>query len=370
MKIGVLGGGQLAQMLAQAGKGLGMSFKFICPDPDACAAPYGELICKDYLDSSAHDELIEWADVITYEFENIPNETVQALEKRIPLHPSAHALATAGDRVLEKTMFNSLGIPTAQFAQIDNLSDLEKAIDEIGVPSILKTRTEGYDGKGQVVLRNQNQVSDAWDALQQVPCILESMVEFDREVSIIASRKKNGDTVFFPLTQNHHREGILRLSTCFGNEALQARAEDLIQKITNHLNYVGTIALELFEADGELLANEIAPRVHNSGHWTQDGTNASQFENHLRAVADLDLIQPELIAPTAMVNVIATLPDSARIDALETAKSHIYGKAERAGRKIAHINLVQQGNNEDGFKRDVAQALDAVGEDELKRLFS
>ncbi len=365
MKVGILGGGQLAQMLAQVGQTMGIQFKFICPDSSACAADYGELICLPYDDESAHQTLMDWADVITYEFENIPNSMVRKLEKSSTLYPPSGALATAGDRVAEKTMFNELGIGTAQYQSINSLEDLQQAIATIGRPSILKTRSEGYDGKGQVVINDSVDLAAAWGKLEGVPCILESMVHFDREVSIIASRKANGEIVFYPLTENHHRQGILRLSLCLNSEPLQRKAETMVRKIAEHLDYVGTIALELFQAGDELLANEIAPRVHNSGHWTQDGTQASQFENHLRAVCNLDLINPELIAPTAMVNLIGTLPDRDDIAKHSNSVPHIYGKSEREGRKIGHINLTAKSASQTEFLNELKSLLELVGETDL-----
>ncbi len=365
INVGILGGGQLAQMLAQAGEPLGMKFKFICPDESACAAQYGEQICKAYDDESAHKELMDWADVITYEFENIPTQMVAKLEQTSTLYPPSSALATAGDRINEKTMFNSLGIQTARYAAIDNLSDLQRAVVEIGVPSILKTRSDGYDGKGQVVIRDDTDLDSAWNHLLGVPCILESMVNFDREVSIIAARKPNGEIAFYPLTENHHREGILRLSLCLDQEPLQAKAQSMVQKIAEHLDYVGVIALELFQAGDELLANEIAPRVHNSGHWTQDGTQCSQFENHLRAISDMPLLQPELLAPTAMVNLIATLPEAEDINRHSTARPHIYGKSERPGRKIGHVNMLAKPDAVPEFNAELVSLLTVVGEHAL-----
>ena len=379
MKVGILGGGQLAQMLAQAGKPLGMEFKFICPDESACAGQYAEQILKPYDDNSANEGLVEWADVITYEFENIPTEMVRKLEQTSTLYPPSGALATAGDRMAEKTMFNALGIGTAEFRAVDSLKDLQSAVEVIGRPSILKTRSDGYDGKGQVVIRESTDLAQAWNQLQGVPCILESMVAFDREVSIIASRKSDGDIVFFPLTENHHRDGILRLSLCLDAEPLQQKAERMVQQIAEHLDYVGTVALELFQKGDDLLANEIAPRVHNSGHWTQDGTNASQFENHLRAVCDQDLIEPTLLAPTAMVNLIGTLPEYFAIDqdnagVNEPAKYpnsvlHIYGKSERVGRKIGHINITAKNATKEEFEKELKSLLLLVEETDLADLF-
>ena len=365
MKVGILGGGQLAQMLAQSGIPLGMEFKFICPDSAACAADYGELICKNYDDEAALQELLSWSDVITYEFENIPTDVVLRLEQNSVLHPPSGALATACDRIAEKSMFNALGIGTANYQAIDSLDDLKQAVESIGRPSLLKTRSDGYDGKGQVMIRADSDLNAAWETLQGVPCILESMVKFDREVSIIASRKRNGDIVFYPLTENVHREGILRLSLCVDADPLQNKAQTMVRKIAEHLEYVGTIALELFQADDELLANEIAPRVHNSGHWTQEGSQASQFENHLRAVCDMPLLQPTLLAPTAMVNLIGTLPHADAIADHPNSVAHIYGKAEREGRKIGHINLTAKTIDRDAFKRELDSLLALVGEQEL-----
>lgn len=372
MKVGVLGAGQLAQMLAQAGQPLGMEFKFVCPDPTSCAAQYGELICKDYDDESAHQELIEWADVITYEFENIPTDMVLTLEQASTLYPPSNALATAGDRIAEKTMFNALGIETAKYEAINSVEDLQQALPIIGRPSILKTRSDGYDGKGQAVIKEETDLQAVWDKLQGVPCILESMVNFDREVSIVAARKANGEIAYYPLTENHHREGILRLSMCFDAEPLQEKAQSMVRKIAEHLDYVGTIALELFQAGDELLANEIAPRVHNSGHWTQDGTQASQFENHLRAVCDMDLVQPKLLAPSAMVNLIGTLPNADVVAEHKNSVSHIYGKAEREGRKIGHINLTVKANDAEdlsALKVELKSLLTLVNESELAAKF-
>ncbi len=369
MKVGILGAGQLAQMLAQAGQPLGMEFKFVSPDPTSCAAQYGELICKSYDDESAHQELMEWSDVITYEFENIPTDMVLKLEQANSLYPPSNALATAGDRIAEKTMFNSLGIETAQYEAINSAEDLHQALTVIGRPSILKTRSDGYDGKGQVVIKDNTDLAAAWDKLQGAPCILESMVNFDREVSIIAARKKNGEIAYYPLTENHHREGILRLSMCFHAEPLQNKAQDMVRKIAEHLDYVGIIALELFQAGNELLANEIAPRVHNSGHWTQNGTQASQFENHLRAICNIDLMQPCLLAPAAMVNLIGTLPNADDVAKHRNSVPHIYGKAEREGRKIGHINLTSKDTDLKVFKAELKSLLNLVNEFDLAAKF-
>lgn len=365
MRVGILGGGQLAQMLAQAGANLDMSFKFISPDPKACAAPYGDHICADYLDEQAYQQMLEWADVFTYEFESIPQSVVESLEKKLALLPSSKALNVAGDRFQEKTTFNTLGIPTANFAAVDSIESLQDAVAKIGLPAILKTRREGYDGKGQAVLRDANQLADAWQSVGQVPCILESMVNFSREVSIIAARSKQGDIVFYPLTENHHREGILRLSLPLQNDPYQQQAEGLVKTLLDELDYVGVIALELFQVGESLVANEFAPRVHNSGHWTIEGAHTSQFENHLRAICGLPLGSAEAVNTSAMVNIIGKLPSEEDVDAIEGARFHDYSKDEKPGRKIGHITISSEGLSQEVFDKNLTRILTLVGEQAL-----
>ncbi len=370
MKVGIIGGGQLAQMLAEAGRRLGMTFQFICPDEQACAKSHGTLICSNYTDSGAYDELLAWADVITYEFEQIPYSVMESLEQKIKLYPSALALKMSSDRLFEKRMFNDLGIETAQFLPVNSLEDLEKAVEVIGRPSILKTRTQGYDGKGQVVVRDTSDLSSVWNTLNQVPCILESMIDFENEYSIIAACNQRGEVVFYPLTENHHREGILRLSLCLNESPLQSQAEALVTKVIRELNYVGVITLEMFQVGSSLIANEIAPRVHNSGHWTQDGANVCQFENHLRAVCDLPLVPPELSAPSAMVNLIGQTPSKHHLETLGPICHHIYGKASRPGRKLGHINITQEKITQAAFQHILKKLLSLVGESELATIIS
>jgi 5-(carboxyamino)imidazole ribonucleotide synthase len=365
MKVGVLGGGQLARMLAQAGQPLGLKFMFLCPDPDACAAPFGEHLCAGYEDEASLTRLAQWADVVTYEFENVPVHSVEFLEQRVKVHPSSAALAVARDRLVEKRRFRTLDIPTAEFAAVNSLPDLAASVDAIGLPAILKTRTQGYDGKGQGVLRTPENLAPTWAGLAGVPCIVEALVKFDREVSIIAARSTTGEKVFYPLSENYHRDGILRLSLGSVEIGVQERAEALIGRLLDDLDYVGVLTLELFQCGDALLANEIAPRVHNSGHWTIEGARTSQFENHLRAILGYPLGDTTITLPSAMVNIVGKLPPGLDKAIPACSTLHIYGKAERAGRKIGHLTQLCGNCENTGFRECLADSLTLVGEAEL-----
>lgn len=368
MNVGILGGGQLAQMMAQAGSKLDMSFMFLCPDPQACAAPFGQHLCAPFENEEAKRQLAKWADLVTYEFENIPAEHVESLEKQIDLHPSSSALAVARDRLKEKRRFRSLEIPTAEFMPVDSLDELQEAIAVVGLPAILKTRTMGYDGKGQAVLRRPEDLPEAWTQVGEVPCIVESMVELTRELSIIAARSRTGELAFYPLSENHHREGILRLSLSRQGHPQQSTAQSLIQRLLYELDYVGVLALELFQVGDEFYANEMAPRVHNTGHWTIDGAQTSQFENHLRAICGMPLGATDAPVQAAMVNLIGLLQDEATIREFPGATPHFYGKSERPGRKVGHINLVDNGDGLEAFNQRLAGLLKLAGEDALAEM--
>ena len=339
MKIGVIGGGQLGRMLALAGTPLGMSFAFLDPAPDACAQALGEHIRADYDDKEHLRRLADEVDLVTFEFESVPAETVAFLSQFVPVYPSAEALRIARDRWFEKSMFKDLGIPTPEFADIQSQADLDAAVAAIGLPAVLKTRTLGYDGKGQKLLRKPADVANAFAELGSVPCILEGFVPFTGEVSLIAVRGRDGETCFYPLVHNTHESGILRLSVASSNHPLQALAEDYVGRVLEQLDYVGVLAFEFFEVDGGLKANEIAPRVHNSGHWTIEGAECSQFENHLRAVAGLPLGSTAKLGESAMLNFIGEVPEVARVVAIEDCHLHHYGKAFKAGRKVGHATL-------------------------------
>ena len=341
MRVGILGGGQLARMLALSGYPLGLDFTVLEPAPDACAAPLGRHLQADYADADALARLAAECEVVTYEFENVPAEAVSRLQKDRPVCPPPHALAAARDRLLEKTLFNQLDIETAPFAQVDDDASLAAAIDQVGLPAVLKTRTLGYDGKGQVVIRHADQAADAWQAIGRVPAILEGFVPFDREVSLIAVRSRTGELAFYPLSLNHHLDGILRLSFSLAGDPMQARAEAYAQRLLERLDYVGVLAIEFFQVKERLLANEMAPRVHNSGHWTIEGAVTSQFENHLRAILGWPLGDTAATGRAAMVNLIGELPEGSALLKVPGLHLHLYGKAPRPGRKLGHLTLVE-----------------------------
>lgn len=343
MIVGILGGGQLGRMLALAGYPLGLRLRFFDPEPSVCVDDLAERVIGAWDDHEALTRFAAGLDVVTYEFENVPVETVRFLEGLgVEVVPGARALEVSQDRLLEKQFFASHGVPTAPFAAVDSEHDLHEAAATLGLPAVLKTRRGGYDGKGQAVLRSSEDVSAAWTAMGGQPLILEGFVAFERELSIVAARDRSGDVACYPLVQNVHREGILRLTFAPAPDvpaALQERAEHAARSILDALDYVGVLAIELFELDGALVANEMAPRVHNTGHWTIEGAVASQFENHMRAVAGLPLGATDARGASLMVNVIGALPDVARVASVVGAHVHLYDKAPRARRKIAHVTL-------------------------------
>jgi 5-(carboxyamino)imidazole ribonucleotide synthase len=341
--IGILGAGQLARMLAQAGKSMGLEFVFLDPASDACAAEYGELICADWDDEAALRKLALRADVVTFDFENVPESSASLIESLCPVYPPPRALYKSQDRLREKTMMQELGIPVAPFYPVSSRPDLIAAVEKIGLPCVLKTRRLGYDGKGQMVLRFQEDMERGWQALGDFELICEGFVSFDAECSIIAARGRDGQTVYWPLTRNLHREGILAISLAPAfDPVLQKRAEALIQSLLEHLDYTGVMALELFLKDGALLANEFAPRVHNSGHWTIDGARSSQFENHLRAICGLPLGDAGNSSNALMFNLLGEMPECAHRHSMAEVHWHDYHKTARAGRKIGHVTVTAE----------------------------
>lgn len=339
MKVGILGGGQLARMIALAGFPLGLQFIILDPSTDAGATGLGEHLLGDYDDPALLAELAEKADVVTYEFENVPSAVAKYLADHTLVYPSSNALEVAQDRLTEKNFFHQLDISTAEFAPVDSLEDLQQAMEHIGYPAILKSRRMGYDGKGQVVLKSANELDEAWVHMQGVPSIVEGFVPFQREVSLIAARRPGGEIAFYPLSENKHGGGILRVSECCQDDPLQQQAEEYVARLLEALDYVGVIALELFDIDGRLLANEFAPRVHNSGHWTIEGAETSQFENHLRAILNLPLGLTKAHGHAGMVNFIGGLPTSQQVFEINNAHLHLYDKAPRKGRKVAHATV-------------------------------
>jgi 5-(carboxyamino)imidazole ribonucleotide synthase len=342
MHIGVLGGGQLGRMLALAGIPLGHHFRFLDPDPDAPARLVGELISGAFDDREVLGRFADGVDVITYEFENVPVESVEFLAKRCCVYPPPTALKVSQDRLIEKQFAQSLGVPTPRFAPVHTLEELQTAVCRIGYPAVLKTRRFGYDGRGQWVIRQPADVAGAWASAAQVPSILEEYVRFQREVSLIAVRSRQGEIRSYCVVENEHVGGILRQSLAPAlriTPDLRSQAESAAQAILNQLSYVGVLAIEFFEVDGQLLFNEMAPRVHNSGHWTIEGATTSQFENHLRAILDWPLGDTSHRGHSAMVNLIGVTPDPRSVMEIPGAHLHLYGKSPRTGRKLGHVTI-------------------------------
>jgi len=343
MIVGALGGGQLGRMLALAAYPFGIQMRFLDPTEGACCSQLAELIVAPYEDAAALDRFADGIALATFEFENVPVEAVERLARRVPVYPPARALAVAQDRLSEKRLFEQLEIPVPPFAAVDSRDALQAAVEKIGAPSVLKTRRFGYDGKGQAVIRGAGDVDSAYAAVGGGDgMIVEQFVAFDREVSLVAARGRDGERVFYPLVENHHAGGILRTTMAPApklSAALQSLAERHVGAILESLEYVGVLAVEFFEREGRLYANEMAPRVHNSGHWTIEGARTSQFENHLRAILGRPLGATDAFGCSAMVNLIGTMPDPAAVLAIPDAHFHDYGKSPRPGRKLGHVTL-------------------------------
>jgi 5-(carboxyamino)imidazole ribonucleotide synthase len=343
VRVGVLGGGQLARMMALAGHPLGITCTVLDPAADACAGAVAELIVGAYDSADGLDRLAKSSDVVTFEFESVPASSAERLAGHVAVQPPPRALEVAQDRLHEKQLFGELGIETAPFRAIGSQAELEAG----PFPGVLKTRRLGYDGKGQRVLLGGGEAAGAFAALEEVPLILEGLVEFDRELSIVAVRAADGGVACYPLVENHHREGILRIThapAAGTGAALQDLAERYARLVLERLEYVGVLALELFQVGDRLLANEMAPRVHNSGHWSIEGAETSQFENHLRAVCGLPLGSTALRFPCTMVNLIGAAPATAELAAVARGHVHLYGKAPRPGRKVGHVTITGDGD--------------------------
>ncbi|WP_449429186.1 5-(carboxyamino)imidazole ribonucleotide synthase [Rhodanobacter umsongensis] len=343
--LGILGGGQLARMLALAAAPLGVKTLVVDSSADACAGQVAPLVVADWVDYAALEAFAAQVDVVTFDFENVPAETAHWLAARVMVSPAPRALAVAQDRLAEKTLFCDCGLPTPEFMAVDTRDGLDQAIAAIGTPAILKTRRLGYDGKGQFRLKSAADADAAWTALgaqaSKHGLILEAFVPFERELSVIAVRGRDGDFRTWPLTRNWHTDGVLAMSLAPALDIgkLQQRATTLARTLAERLDYVGVFALELFVKDGELLGNEMAPRVHNSGHWTIEGAHTSQFENHVRAVLGLPLGDTGARGMAAMFNWIGDLPAAAPVLQAVDAHWHDYGKQARPGRKVGHATL-------------------------------
>lgn len=342
MRVGILGGGQLGRMIALAGYPLGIPTRLFESSEGACGGQVTELFVGDYLDHQALEQFATDLDVVTYEFENVPVESAEFLAERLPVYPPPRSLEVAQDRLVEKTFFRDLGVPTTGFRPVDSLQDLRSAAAELGYPLVLKTRRMGYDGKGQVILQGGADLESGLAELGGSNLIAEAFVEFDRELSILSVRAQDGEVRFYPLVENQHHQGILRVSRAPAGDVtpqLQATAQEYATSALNSLHYVGVLAIEFFAAGRQLMANEMAPRVHNSGHWTIEGAETSQFENHLRAVAGLPLGSTAPRGHSIMVNIIGEPPSTKMVLGVESAHLHLYGKTSRPGRKLGHVTL-------------------------------
>ena len=360
--VGILGGGQLARMLALAGAPLGLRFLMMDTAADACAGQCAPLLVGDYRDEAALAEFASRIDVATFDFENVPAASAEWLAQRVPVHPGPRALATAQDRLAEKTLFRELGIPLPEFAVVDTRQSLDAAVAQVGTPAILKTRRLGYDGKGQFRIRSLDDVEAAWQALgaqaQKVGLILEAFVPFERELSVVAVRGRDGEFRTWPLTENWHVDGVLSASLAPADcePSLVEQAHAHARALAERLDYVGVFALELFCRDGVLLANEMAPRVHNSGHWTIEGAETSQFQNHLRAVLGWPLGETRALGHACMLNWIGSMPEAGAVLRQPGGHWHDYGKQPREGRKVGHATLRADDAGE------LARSLRATGE--------
>jgi len=343
--VGILGGGQLARMLALAGASLGVRFLVLDSTLDACAGQCAPMVVGDYTDHAALAEFASRVDVATFDFENVPAESARWLSERIPVFPNPRALAVAQDRLAEKTLFRELGIAVPPFSEVGSRAQLQAAVADIGLPCILKTRRLGYDGKGQFRIKVPADIDAAWDALgtqaSTVGLILESFVAFEREVSVVAVRGRDGEFRAWPLTENWHVDGVLSASLAPArvDADVHERALAHARALAEALDYVGVFALELFCRGAELLANELAPRVHNSGHWSIEGSETSQFQNHLRAVLGLPLGDTRMVGVACMLNWVGALPDPAPVLREPGGHWHDYGKQARDGRKVGHATL-------------------------------
>jgi len=377
LTVGILGGGQLARMMVLAGAPLGLRFALYDPAADACSGPLAPLTVGAFDDRQALADFAAKVDVVTFDFENVPADSAQWLADRVPVYPPPAARAVAQDRLSEKTLFQQLGIPLPAFADIRSRDELAAKAAEFGLPCILKTRRLGYDGKGQFRLRSEADIDAAWDALgaqvERTGLVLEGFVAFQREVSVVAVRGRDGSFEAWPVTGNWHVDGVLSASVAPAvlSAAEQQAAIGYARRVAEHLQYVGVFALELFCRDGELLANEMAPRVHNSGHWTIDGSETSQFENHLRAVLGLPLGSTRMLGHACMLNWLGRMPDPLPVLAQASGHWHDYGKESREGRTVGHATLrdddaaaladaVDQGGLELDRQAQVAPAVHAL----------
>jgi 5-(carboxyamino)imidazole ribonucleotide synthase len=342
MTIGIVGAGQLGRMLALAGYSLGADFIFLDPAAAPPAAAFAPHLRGAFDDRQLLGELARRSEVLTFDWENVSVDALRALRRKVRICPPLAALAASQDRLSEKRLFERLKIPTTRYSPVSSLRELERAVRTIGLPGVLKTRRLGYDGKGQAVIARAADAEHAFAQLGSVPLIYEERVPFDCEVSIIGARSPSGEVAIYPLCGNVHARGILRLTRApYGPDAWQARAARYLTRLLEHFRYTGILTIEFFVRGGRLIANEIAPRVHNSGHWSIEGAVTSQFENHLRAILDLPLGSTRATGHSAMINLIGSIPPVQKLLAIPGLHLHDYGKQPRPGRKVGHLTLVE-----------------------------
>lgn len=353
MKIGILGAGQLGRMLAISGYPLNHQFGFLGNNYDEPSSLLGQI----FIGNDSVESLADFADVITYESENTDVKIVRQVSKKVPVYPSEKSLFTTQHRGREKALFEQLNIPCAPYQMVHSEQDLTNAVNTIGLPAVLKTATEGYDGKGQFLMRDETEISKAWESMNGVESILEGFVHFKRELSLIAVRDANNNHKYYPLVENTHHNGILRLTIAPAQAIdpdVQKTAEHYMQTLLDEMNHVGVLTIELFETDSGLVVNEMAPRVHNSGHWSIEGANTSQFENHIRAITGMPLGDTTPTHPfSAMINIIGEIGDNDIVLNMPNAHLHLYDKAERADRKLGHINITA--NSEQVLNNSIKQ---------------
>lgn len=343
MSVGVLGGGQLGRMLALAGYPLGLRTVLLDPNPSSCGGQVAPLVVGRWDDAEPLSELARRSDVVTFEFENVPDAAARYLADRVKVAPPPRALEVAQDRLKEKRLFEQHGIDTARFAPASTREELQAAVDHTGLPAVVKTRRFGYDGKGQHVVYSASDVDKAWLALGATELLVEAFVNFDFEVSAIVARGWDGVVARYPLVQNHHEGGILRESHPNSGRvtsSLTEQARDATDRLLTALDYVGVLTVEFFVADGQLVANEIAPRVHNSGHYSIDGALTSQFENHMRAVTGLPLGATDSHVFSAMLNCVGGMPAIAELANIPGVRIHSYSKSPAPGRKVGHVTVI------------------------------
>ncbi|MBH44520.1 MAG: 5-(carboxyamino)imidazole ribonucleotide synthase [Gammaproteobacteria bacterium] len=352
MRIGILGGGQLAMMMVETTQHLDLEYIVVDPAENPPASKFTNCIRAEFDDKKMLDMLIKECDVVTIDFENVPAESLEYLETKIQVFPSSQSLRICQDRKMEKELFIKNNVKAAEYQNVSSLEDLKNAVKNIGKDSILKSRKFGYDGKNQFMIQN-NDIEKIWIDCKKIPSILEKKINFKTELSLIGVRDQKKEIVFYPLVENIHKKGILRISVSdYGNNDLQNQAEKILKKIMESLDYIGVLVIEFFlTSDDVLIANEMAPRVHNSGHWSIEGANISQFESHINSIIGVKNTQIKIIKKSAMINLLGTLPKFDKIYKLDNVFIHKYNKKERANRKLGHITIID--DNDQNLKKKI-----------------